>query len=478
MEIKSSGSFQKRLTLFDATAIVAGSMIGSGIYIVSADISRNVGAPGWLLLVWLVTGILTVMAALVYGELASLMPHAGGQYVFLKEAYNPLVGFLYGWSAFLVIQGGTIAAVAMGFAKFTGVLFPWVAESHIWFSWHFIKFSTVHLVAIGSILLLTFINTRGILFGKIIQNIFTSTKVFILLLFVLIGLFIARNSEALEMNRQYFWSGARIENGAITSLGGFALMIAFTTAMVGSLFSSDAWNNITFASDEVIRPKRNLPLSLIYGTILVSIIYFLVNMAYVQALPLRGDATGITATARGIQYATEDRVATAAMEGILGGNAAVVMALLVIISTFGCNNGIILASARVYYAMAVDGLFFKKVGVLNARGVPAKALVIQSIWTSVLCLSGTYSNLLDYVVFTVLLFYILTILSVFIFRKKYPQQERHYKALGYPVLPVIYMAAVAFIMVMLLVYKPMYTWPGLIIVLLGLPVYLIWRKKA
>jgi basic amino acid/polyamine antiporter, APA family len=478
METKFPGSFQKRLTLFDATAIVAGSMIGSGIYIVSADISRNLGAPGWLLLVWLVTGILTVMAALVYGELASLMPHAGGQYVFLKDAYGPLTGFLYGWSAFLVIQGGTIAAVAMGFAKFTGVLFPWVAESHVWFSWHFLKFSTVHLVAIGSILLLTYINTRGILFGKIIQNIFTSTKVFILLLFIMIGLFIARNTEALEMNRQYFWSGAHLENGSMTGLGGFALLVAFTTAMVGSLFSSDAWNNITFASDEVIHPGRTLPLSLIYGTILVSVIYFLVNMAYVQALPVRGDVSGISATARGIQYATEDRVATAAMEGILGGNAAVVMALLVIVSTFGCNNGIILASARVYYAMAVDGLFFKRIGVLNTKGVPARALVFQSIWTSVLCLSGTYSNLLDYVVFTVLLFYILTILSVFIFRRKYPDRERPYKAPGYPVLPVIYMAAVAFIMIMLLVYKPLYTWPGLVIVLLGLPVYLIWKKKA
>ncbi len=477
MESNPSGSFQKRLTLFDATAIVSGSMIGSGIYIVSADISRNVGAPGWLLVVWLVTGVLTIMAALVYGELASLMPHAGGQYVFLKEAYNPLVGFLYGWSAFLVIQGGTIAAVAMGFAKFTGVLFPWVAETHIWFSWHFLKFSTVHLVAIGSILLLTFINTRGILFGKIIQNIFTSTKVFILFLFILIGIFIARNTEALEWNRQYIWAGARVENGEMTALAGFAMLVAFTTAMVGSLFSSDAWNNITFASDEVIRPKRNLPLSLIYGTILVSIIYFLVNMAYVHALPLRGDATGMNAAARGIQYATEDRVATAAMEGILGGKAAVVMALLVIISTFGCNNGIILASARVYYAMAADGLFFKKIGVLNSRGVPARALVIQSIWTSILCLSGTYSNLLDYVVFTVLLFYILTILSVFIFRKKYPQRERAYKALGYPVLPVIYIAAVAFIMVILLLYKPAYTWPGLLIVMLGLPVYFIWKKK-
>jgi APA family basic amino acid/polyamine antiporter len=477
MDTKPAGSFQKRLTLFDATAIVAGSMIGSGIYIVSADISRNIGAPGWLLAVWGVTGILTIMAALVYGELSSLMPHAGGQYVFLKEAYNPLFGFLYGWSAFLVIQGGTIAAVAMGFAKFTGVLFPRVAETHILFSWHFFTFSTVHLVAIGSILLLTLVNTRGILFGKIIQNIFTSTKVFILLLFIIIGLFIARNTEAFEMNRQYFWSGARSESGGQTLLTGFALLVAFTTAMVGSLFSSDAWNNITFASDEVIHPRRNLPLSLIFGTLLVSLIYFLVNIAYVQALPVRGDAAGLTAASRGIQYATEDRVATAAMEGILGGNAAVVMALLVIISTFGCNNGIILSSARIYYAMAVDGLFFKKIGILNSKGVPARALIIQCIWTSILCVSGTYSNLLDYVVFTVLLFYILTIFSVYIFRKKYPGQERAYKALGYPVLPVIYIAAVAFIMVILLVYKPMYTWPGLIIVMLGLPVYFIWRKK-
>ncbi len=477
MDKHRQGTFQKRLKLFDATAIVAGSMIGSGIYIVSADISRNVGSPGWLLLVWLVTGVLTVIAALTYGELSSLMPHAGGQYVFLKEAYNPLIGFLYGWSAFLVIQGGTIAAVAMAFAKFTGVVFPWVSESHVWFSWYFLEFSTVHLVAIGSILLLTLINSRGILFGKVIQNFFTSTKVLVLLLFIIIGLFVARSPEALELNKQVFWSGARAESGQMKDLLGFGLVIAFTTAMVGSLFSSDAWNNVTFTSDEVVHPKRNLPLSLIYGTIIVSVIYFLVNVAYLQALPVRGDATGFTATARGMQFATEDRVATAAMEGILGNKAALVMALLVMISTFGCNNGIILASARVYYAMARDGLFFRKVGVLNEKGVPASALVIQSIWTSLLCLSGTYSNLLDYVIFTVLLFYILTILSVFILRKNYPDRERSYRAVGYPALPALYLVAITFIMIILLIYKPLYTWPGLIIVLLGLPVYYIWRKK-
>jgi APA family basic amino acid/polyamine antiporter len=470
------GKFQKRLGLFDATTIVAGSMIGSGIFIVSADIARNVGSPGWLLLVWLITGILTVIAALTYGELASLMPHAGGQYIFLKEAYNPLIGFLYGWSAFLVIQGGTIAAVAMGFAKFTGVAFPWVSESNVWFEWHFMKFTTVHVVAIGSIVLLTLLNTRGVFMGKIIQNFFTSTKVIILLLFILIGLFLARNAGSIEINRQIFWSASGISGDQITLLTGFGLMIAITTAMVGSLFSSDAWNNITFASDEVVNPRRNIPLSLVSGTVIVSLIYMLVNIAYLQALPVRGEAGGITAVERGIQFATQDRVATAAMEGILGGNAALVMALLVMISTFGCNNGIILASARVYYAMGVDGLFFRGAGNLNKKGVPANALVIQCIWTSLLCLSGTYSNLLDYVVFTVLLFYILTILSVFILRKKYPDRERPYRAPGFPVLPAIYLLAVTFIMIVLLVYKPLYTWPGLIIVILGIPVYFIWKR--
>ena len=471
------GKFQKRLKLFDATAIVTGSMIGSGIFIVSADIARNIGAPGWLLLVWLVTGILTIIAALTYGELSSLMPHAGGQYVFLKEAYNPLVGFLYGWSAFLVIQGGTIAAVAMGFAKFSGVVFPWISESNIWFTWHFIKFTTVHAVAIGSIVVLTLLNTRGIMFGKIIQNMFTTTKVGILLIFIIIGLFIARNTEAVNTNSQFFWAASRAGTGA-SLLTGIGLIIAFTTAMVGSLFSSDAWNNITFASDEVVNPRRNLPMSLVYGTVIVSLIYFLVNIAYLQALPVRGDPEGLTTAARGIQYATSDRVATAAMEGILGENAALVMALLVMISTFGCNNGIILASARVYYAMAIDGLFFKNAGRLNSKGVPSKALYIQGIWTSVLCLSGTYSDLLDYVVFTVLLFYVLTILSVFILRKKYPDRERLYKAPGFPVLPVLYIIAVLFIMGILLIYKSLYTWPGLIIVLLGVPVYYIWRKRG
>jgi APA family basic amino acid/polyamine antiporter len=474
----ATGSFQRRLSLFDSTAIVAGSMIGSGIFIVSSDIARSVGSPGWLLVTWLATAVLTIIAALSYGELASLFPHAGGQYVYIRKAYNPLIGFLYGWAAFLVIQSGTIAAVAMGFAKFTGVLFPWISEKNTWFEWGFIRFSTVHLVAITSILILTWINTRGIITGKLIQNIFTSTKVFVLLGMIVAGIFIASNIDAVKLNKEVFWDAAKTGPDGTVTLAGFALLAGIITAMVGSLFSSDAWNNITFASDEVIHPKRNIPLSLFFGCLIVSVLYLLVNIAYLQSLPLRGSPNGISVIEKGIQFATDDRVGTASMHGLLGGNAAIVMALLIMISTFGCNNGIILASARIYYAMAQDGLFFRKAGMLNTKGVPGKALVVQGIYTSLLCLSGTYSNLLDYVVFTVLLFYILTIASVFIFRKKLPDEPRPYKAFGYPVIPILYIASVFFIMAVLAVYKPLYTWPGLLIVLLGIPVYFIWKRKS
>ncbi|MBN1414706.1 MAG: amino acid permease [Bacteroidales bacterium] len=474
---QASSSFQKRLGLFDSTAIVAGSMIGSGIFIVSSDIARTVGAPGWLLVTWLATAVLTVFAAMTYGELASLFPHTGGQYVYLRKAYNPLVGFLYGWASLLVIQTGTIAAVAMAFAKFTGVLFPWIAEKNIGFEWGFLKISTVHLVAISSILMLTWINTLGISTGKFIQNIFTSTKVFVLLGMIVAGIFITSNLEAVKVNKEVFWDAAKAGPNGSVSLAGFALVAGIVTAMVGSLFSSDAWNNITFASDEVIRPQRNIPLSLIFGTLIVSVLYLLVNMAYMQSLPLRGTADGLTVAEKGMQYATDDRIGTAAMHGLLGENAALVMAVLIMISTFGCNNGLILSGARIYFAMAVDGLFFKKAGVLNARGVPGRALVFQGVYASLLCLSGTYSNLLDYVIFTVLLFYILSIVSVFIFRKKMPEEHRAFKAVGYPVIPVIYVIAVIFIMVILSVYKPLYTWPGLIIVALGVPVFFIWQRK-
>lgn len=468
-------TFRRRLGLFDATAIVAGSMIGSGIFIVSADIARNVGAPGWLLVTWTATAILTIIAAMSYGELASLFPHAGGQYVYIKEAYNPLIGFLYGWAAFLVIQSGTIAAVAMGFAKFTGVIFPWISEKNVWFQWGFIRFSTVHLIAIASILLLTWINTRGITTGKWVQNAFTSTKVIILLSMIIAGVFITSNTEAVKLNKEVFWNAVKITSDGSASLFGFALIAAIVTAMVGSLFASDAWYNITFASDEVINPRRNIPLSLLFGTLIVTFLYILVNYAYLQSIPLRGSPDGVTVAEKGIQFATDDRVGTAAMQGLLGENAAIIMAILIMISTFGCNNGIILSSARIYYAMAVDGLFFKKAGVLSKRGVPARALVVQGIYTSLLCLSGTYSNLLDYVVFTVLLFYILSIASVFIFRKKLADTHREYKAPGYPVIQILYITALLFIMAILAIFKPLYTWPGLIIVLLGIPVYYIWK---
>jgi len=470
-------SFRRRLGLFDSTAIVAGSMIGSGIFIVSSDIARTVGAPGWLMVTWFATAILTVFAAMVYGELASLFPHAGGQYVYLKEAYNPLIGFLYGWAVFLVIQTGTIAAVGMAFAKFTGVLFPWISEKNIWLEWGFMKFSTVHPVAIASILLLTWVNTRGISTGKTIQNIFTSTKVFVLLAIIIAGVFITSNLEAVKINKEIFWDAAKAGPGGLVSLTGFAVVAGVVTAMVGALFSSDAWNNITFASDEVIKPKRNIPLSLIFGTIIVSVLYLLVNLAYLQSLPLRGTADGLTVAERGMQYAVDDRIGTAAMHGLLGENAALVMAILIMISTFGCNNGLILSGARIYYAMAVDGLFFKKAGVLNSHSVPGRALVFQGVYASFLCLSGTYSNLLDYVVFTVLLFYIISIVAVFVFRKKIPRAERAFKAVGYPVIPVIYIAAIVFIMIILAVYKPLYTWPGLVIVALGVPVYFIWKRN-
>jgi APA family basic amino acid/polyamine antiporter len=469
-------SFQKRLGLFDSTAIVTGSMIGSGIFIVSSDIARNVGSPGWLLVTWLATAVLTLFAAMTYGELASMFPHTGGQYVYIRQAYNPLAGFLYGWASMLVIQSGTIAAVAMAFAKFTGVLIPWIGEKNVLFEWGFLKVSTVHLIAIGSILFLTWINTRGISTGKTIQNIFTSTKVFILLGIIVAGIFITSNIEALNLNKEVFWNAAKSTPGGPVPLAGFALVAGIVTAMVGSLFSSDAWNNITFASGEVINPRRNIPLSLIFGTLVVSVLYLLVNVAYLQSLPLRGAADGLTVAGKGMQFAVDDRIGTAAMHGLLGGNAALVMAVLIMISTFGCNNGLILSGARIYYAMAVDGLFFKKTGELNSHGVPGRALVFQGVYASLLCLSGTYSNLLDYVIFTVLLFYILSMVAVFIFRHKMPEAHRAYKAVGYPVIPVIYIIAVIFIMIVLAVYKPLYTWPGLIIVMLGIPVYFIWKK--
>ncbi|MGA2407395.1 MAG: amino acid permease [Bacteroidales bacterium] len=468
---------QKRVNLFDGISIVAGAMIGSGIFIVSADIARNVGSPGWLLVVWLITGIITLIGAISYGELASMMPHVGGQYVYLKEAYHPLIGFLFGWTTFLVIECGTIAAVAVAFAKFSGVLFPWVSEKNILFRAGPLKIKSTMIVAIAMISFLTWLNTRGIVTGKTVQNFFSSTKVIALLGFVAIGFFATKNINSWEINKEVFWKASQVGPGnQVIPLVGFSLITAIGTALVGSLFSSDAWYSVTYLSGEVVNPKRNVPLSLFFGALIVSVMYILTNYIYIKILPLSGSPDGADMLSRGIQYATDDRVATSAMSVVFGDYAAVIMAIFIMISTFGCNHGLIMAAPRVYYAMAKDGLFFRKTGELNKKGVPAFAIVVQGIWSIILCLSGTYGNLLDYVIFAVLIFFTLTILAIFILRVKRPDIPRPYKAFGYPVIPSIYILTTVAIMVILLIYKPDYTFPGLGIVLLGIPVFYLWRK--
>ena len=474
--------FKKDLGLLDSTMIVIGSMIGSGIFIVSADIARTVGSPGYLLLVWFITGIITLTAALSYGELAGMMPRAGGQYVYLREAFGPLVGFLYGWTLFLVIQTGTISAVAMAFAKFTAVLVPSLGEGTLIATLGPLRISASHCVAITSILLLTGVNLRGIHGGKLLQDAFTAAKVAALLGLILLGLFLGRNSEALAANISGIWeaSWSRLTPEGIVSvepLSGIALAAAIGVAMVGSLFSSDAWFNITFIAAEVKNPRRNIPLSLALGTGAVCLIYLLANVAYLMLLPLSGDPAAAGVLGRGIQFAVNDRVGTAAAQVIFGTPGTIVMALLIMVSTFGCNNGIILSGARAYYAMARDGLFFRGAGKLNGRGVPGIALAVQAAWACALCLTGTYNELLDYVIFAVLLFYALTVTGIFILRRNKPLEERPYRALGYPVVPFMYIVAAIAISIDLLVLKPKYTWPGLIIVALGVPVYFLWRRK-
>jgi len=467
----------KRVNLFDGISIVAGAMIGSGIFIVSADIARNVGSPGWLMVVWLITGIITVIGALSYGELASMMPQVGGQYVYLREAYHPLVGFLFGWTTFLVIQCGSIAAVAVAFAKFSGVLFPWISERNVLMQLGPLKVNSTMVVAIAMISFLTWLNTRGIVTGKTVANIFSSTKVIALFGFIAIGFLATKSINSLEINKEVFWQASQIgKDNQVIPLAGFALIAAVGTALVGSLFSADAWYNVTYLSGEVINPKRNVPLSLFFGTLIVSVIYLLTNFIYIKVLPLYGSPDGADVLSRGIQFATDDRVATSAMSVVFGDYAAIIMAIFIMISTFGCNHGLIMAGPRVYYAMAKDGLFFRKVGNINKNGVPGFAIAVQGIWSVLLCLSGTYSDLLDYVIFAVLIFFTLTILAIFILRVKRPDIPRPYKAFGYPVIPAIYILTTFFIMVILLIYKPNYTFPGLGIVLIGIPVFYFWRK--
>ena len=462
------GQFRRELGLLDASAIVAGSMIGSGIFIVSADVARTAGSPGWLLMVWVFNALLTILGALSYGELAAMMPRAGGQYVYLREAYSPFLGFLYGWTLFLVIQTGTMAAVAVGFAKYLGVLLPWVSTERTLLDIGPVAFSTQQIVAIGVIVLLTWSNSRGLRESKILQNIFTAAKVAALLALILLGLFVARNTEAVRVNAANPWGEEALSLAFLMALGG---------ALVGPLFSSDAWNNVTFAAGEVKNPRRTLPLSLAAGTGLVMALYCLTNLAYLCLLPLTGSATGATVVERGMQYATEDRVATAAASMIFGAQAEVIMAVAIMVSTFGCLNGLILAGPRLYYAMARDQLFFAKTGHLNAAGVPAWGLWLQMGWASLLTLSGSYGNLLDYVIFAALLFYALTVGGLFILRRTRPDAERPYRALGYPWLPGLYVLLASVIMLNLLFVKPTYTWPGLLIVLSGAPVYFFWRRQ-
>ena len=486
----------KGLGLTSATMLVMGSMIGSGIFIVSAEISRETASPALLIGAWLITGFLTIVGALTYGELAAMMPRAGGQYVYLRESLGPLWGFLYGWTLFLVIQTGTIAAVGVAFGKFLGIFWPAVSSTHwilhLWKVPNFtigpmvlggmdVGLNTQNLAAILVVIALSIINIFGVKTGALIQNIFTTAKVSALLGLVLFGIFLGRNAQAVAANfGANFWKNASL--GTLHEVGAGVLVSTLTVlaiAQVGSLFSADAWNNVTFTAGEVKNPSRNLPLSLALGTGVVIALYIACNFIYLSALPLLGSLNGTTLLARGIQYAKEDRVATAVMTQMFGSIGGSLMAVAIMISGFGCCNGLILSGARVYYAMAKDGLFFRSVAKLHpGYKTPAVSLMVQMVWTCVLCISGTYGQLLDYIIFAVLVFYVLTIVGLFVLRRTHPEAERPYKAVGYPVLPAIYIVMALFIDVVLLRYKPQYTWPGLFIVLLGIPVYYVWRPRA
>lgn len=469
---ESKSGFKREIKLFDAVMIVAGTMIGSGIFIVSSDIAREVGSPGYLLLVWVISGFITMIGALSYAELAGMLPKAGGQYVYLREAYNPLISFLYGWTLFLVIQTGTIAAVGVAFARFTGVLLPGIfSEANVILDLNFLKINTMQLLAIACIVLLTYLNTRGVRNGKLIQNVFGSTKIIALFALIILGFLIGTNPEAISLNFSQMWEAQRttVTDGQVTGstpLAGMGIVIAIGIAMIGSLFSSDAWNNISFAGDEVVDPTKTLVRSLAIGTGLVTLIYLLINLVYLLVLPLPA-----------IQTASSDRVAVAAAEAIGGPAATLAIAVLIMISTFGCINGCVLSGARVYYAMAKDGLFFPEMSKLNAKGVPAVALWFQGLWAGLLCLSGTYGDLLGYVMFAVIFFYILTIIGVYILRQKRADLPRPYKAFGYPILPAMYILLASAFCLILLIYRPANSWPGFILVLLGVPVYLVFRNR-
>ncbi len=490
------------LGLFSSAAIVIGSMIGSGIFIVDADIARDTASPALYLAAWVITGVMTVIGALSYGELAAMMPKAGGQYVYLRESLGPLWGFLFGWTLFLVIQTGTIAAVCVAFGKFLGVFFPSVSATH-WL-WHIahvpawrvgpmvlgnmeIGVNTANLAGMVVVALLAVVNIFGLRLGAAIQNVFTSAKALSLAGLILLTFTVGVSAAAWQANFAHgqFWKNAgwhslhAVQVGVGGPTAWVNLMVILAVVQVGTLFSADSWNNITYTASEVKNPRRNLPLSLVLGTGFVIAVYFLASLGYLLVLPMHGDPHGATAAARGIQYASEDRVATAVLGQIFHSAGAMLMAGAILISTFGCANGLSLAGARVYYAMSRDGLFFKSVGKLHPKyKTPVAGLLVQGAWTMLLCVSGSYSQLLDYIIFTELIFYILTIGCLFVLRVKRPDAERPYRALGYPVLPALYIVMAIWIGIVLLRYKPQYTWPGLVIVMLGIPVYLFWSRHG
>jgi APA family basic amino acid/polyamine antiporter len=478
--------FARGLGLFDAVMVVVGAMIGSGIFIVSADMARQTGSPGGLLTGWIVTGVLTIAVALSFGELAAMMPRAGGMYVYLREALSPLWGFLYGWTFFTVIQTGTIAAVAVAFARFTGVWWPQVAENHylippVHVSAHYaFSLSSAQLLAILIIVLLTWTNSRGLEYGRIVQNIFTTAKTGALLGLIVLGVLVGRNASAIAANFGDLWSprGYKPISMGLDATTGLGLFLAICVTQTGSLFAADSWHDVAFAADEVKDPERTLPRALVIGSVIVVVLYLLANLAYLFVLPLAD-----------IQHAQFDRVAAAMLQAIFPRGGALVMALAIMVSTFGCINALILAGARAYFAMAHDGLFFKSAGVLNAARVPGRSLLVQGLWAVALVLPRTfdpgtrtygnlYSNLLDYVISAALIFYILTILGLFRLRAARPDARRPYRAWGYPIVPALYILGAAAIVSMLFVYRPATTWPGLLIVLCGLPVYWLLRTSA
>ncbi|MBC7418846.1 MAG: amino acid permease [Pedobacter sp.] len=463
---KQSGehSFVRALGLFDGTMLVVGSMIGSGIFIVSSDIARQVGSAGWLIAIWVATAIVTMIAAVSYGELSAMFPNAGGQYVYLKEAYNKLIAFLFGWSFFAVIQTGTIAAVGVAFSKFAAYLYPPVSDKHILFSVGWFNLNAAQLISIATILLLTYINSRGVKDSKILQTVLTIIKILSLFGLIIFGFTLAAKADIWNANWTNAWNPRSfdLQSGAWSAIGGKALVSGIAAAMVGSLFSSDAWNGVTFIAGEIKNPKRNVGLSLFLGTFIVSLIYILANLMYIAVLPLQQIATAV-----------DDRVAVAAAQPIFGAQGTIVIAVMIMISTFACNNGLIMAGARVYYTMAKDKLFFKKAGMLNRFEVPAWALWIQCFWASALCLTGKYGDLLDFVIIIVLIFYILTIIGIFILRKKMPNADRPYKAFGYPFLPSVYIVVATAICIALLIFKTSTCGWGVAIMLAGIPIYYV-----